>query len=67
MAIAWVLRKGLITSALIGASQASQVRECAAAIENREFSSAELVEIDKYARDMNINLWNASSENSGSA
>ena len=67
MALAWVLRKGRITSALIGASRASQVRECADAIENRDFSSAELVEIDKYAKDMNINLWNASSEHSGDA
>ena len=67
MALAWVLRKGRITSALIGASRASQVRECAAAIENRDFSSAELVDIDKYAKDMNINLWNASSEHSGDA
>ena len=67
MALAWVLRKGRITSALIGASKASQVRECADAIENCDFGSAELVEIDKYAKDMNINLWNASSEHSGDA
>ena len=67
MALAWVLRNGRITSALIGASRASQVRECVVAVENREFSSSELIEIDKYAKDMNINLWNASSENSGDA
>ena len=67
MALAWVLRKGRITSALIGASRASQVRECAAAVENLKFSEVELLKIDKFAKNMDINLWNASSENSGNA
>ena len=39
----------------------------AGAVENREFSSEELIEIDKYAKDMNIHLWTASSENPGDA
>jgi len=62
MAIAWVLRKGRITSALIGASHPEQVIDCAKAIENIEFSENELKEIDKYAVDGSINIWAKSIE-----
>ena len=65
MAIAWVLRKGRITSALIGASRASQVVDCVAALENPDFNDAELAEIDTYAREADINLWAASAERKG--
>lgn len=63
MAIAWVLRNEGITTALIGASKASQIIECAGAVENLDFTEAELVEIDEYAVDESINLWAKSSEN----
>jgi len=63
MAIAWVLRGGGITTALIGASKPEQVVECAGAVGNLEFSAAELAEIDTLALDEAINLWAASSEN----
>jgi len=63
MAIAWVLRGGGITTALIGASKLEQVVECAGAVGNLEFSAAELAEIDTLALDEAINLWAASSEN----
>jgi L-glyceraldehyde 3-phosphate reductase len=46
MALAWVLRKGRVTSALIGASKVSQIEECAAALNNLTFSEAELHTID---------------------
>ncbi len=62
MAIAWVLREGGITTALIGASRPSQVEDCAGAIGNLEFTSEELVRIDEYADEENINLWAKSSE-----
>ena len=62
MAIAWVLRGGHITSALIGASRASQVEDCIAALGNLEFSAAELAEIDIYGKEADINLWAASAE-----
>jgi len=62
MAIAWVLRGGGITSALIGASKPEQVVDCAGAVENLEFSEAELAEIDRYADEEAINLWAASAE-----
>ncbi|MEO4042169.1 L-glyceraldehyde 3-phosphate reductase [Hoeflea sp. CAU 1731] len=62
MALAWVLRDGGITSALIGASKPSQVIDCVGAVGNLEFSSEELAKIDAVAQDENINLWAASSE-----
>jgi L-glyceraldehyde 3-phosphate reductase len=49
MALAWVLRGGRITSALIGASRPSQVVDCAKAIENLDFSADELAEIERIA------------------
>ena len=61
MAIAWVLRDGSITTALIGASKPQQVVDCVGSIENLEFSDAELAEIDKYAVEEDINLWARSS------
>ncbi|SOC85369.1 L-glyceraldehyde 3-phosphate reductase [Ensifer adhaerens] len=67
MAIAWVLRKGRITSALIGASRAAQVADCVAALDNPDFTDAELADIDTYAREADINLWAASAERKGPA
>lgn len=46
MSLAWVLREGKVTSALIGASRVSQIEENAAAIQNLDFSSEELTRID---------------------
>ena len=62
MAIAWVLRDGGITSALIGASRPSQVEDCVGAVKNLEFTTAELADIDRYANEEDINLWARSSE-----
>ena len=61
MALAWVLRDGLITTALIGASRPEQVIDCAGAIGNLEFSKAELARIDAVAAEEDINLWARSS------
>ncbi len=65
MALAWVLRKGRVTTALIGASRAAQVIDCVGAIKNLDFTDAELEEIDATAKDANINLWAASAEREG--
>ncbi|MFD0620638.1 L-glyceraldehyde 3-phosphate reductase [Paenibacillus sp. GCM10027629] len=46
MALAWVLRGGRVTSVLIGASRVPQLEENVAAINNLEFSSDELAEIE---------------------
>ncbi|MGR3540430.1 MAG: L-glyceraldehyde 3-phosphate reductase [Hasllibacter sp.] len=62
MAIAWVLRGGGITTALIGASKPSQVADCAGAVGNLTFTEDELAEIDRHATDEAIDLWARSSE-----
>ncbi|MCB1347535.1 MAG: L-glyceraldehyde 3-phosphate reductase [Maritimibacter sp.] len=62
MAVAWVLRGGGITTALIGASKPEQVVDCAGAVANLDFTEAELAEIDRYADEEAINLWARSSE-----
>lgn len=65
MAIAWVLRKGRVTSALIGASSPEQVLDSAKALEKPDFTDEELKEIDKYALDGFINIWAQSAELEG--
>jgi L-glyceraldehyde 3-phosphate reductase len=65
MAIAWVLRGGRVTTALIGASRPEQVIDCLGALANADFTDEELTEIDTYARDGNVNLWAASAERKG--
>ena len=63
MAIAWVLREGGITSALIGASRPEQVVDCAGAVQNLDFTPEELSQIDAAAGDgADVNLWAQSSE-----
>lgn len=47
MALAWVLRNGKVTSALIGASKASQIEENVAALDNLKFTEDELRSIDE--------------------
>jgi L-glyceraldehyde 3-phosphate reductase len=46
MALAWVLRKGHVTSALIGASKVSQLDDNVAALEQPDFTQEELDLID---------------------
>ena len=62
MALAWILRDPRVTSALVGAGSVAQLEENLAALKNLEFSSAELAEIDRYATDSGINIWQASSD-----
>ncbi|WP_033263241.1 L-glyceraldehyde 3-phosphate reductase [Amycolatopsis vancoresmycina] len=50
LAIAWVLRRGRVTSALIGASSVAQLENTVAATANLEFTDDELAEIDRIAR-----------------
>jgi L-glyceraldehyde 3-phosphate reductase len=47
MALAWVLRDGGVTSALIGASKVSQIEENVAALNNLNFTAAELAAIEE--------------------
>jgi L-glyceraldehyde 3-phosphate reductase len=46
MALAWVLREGRVTSALIGASKVSQIEENVAALNHLQFSKEELSQIE---------------------
>ena len=62
MALAWVLREGRVTSALIGASKPEQVVGCAGAIQNLESSTDKLKRINTYATDRDLKLWAASPE-----
>lgn len=62
MALAWVLRDGRITSALIGASKREQVVDCVGAVANTSFTADELARIDAIAEEPDLNLWARSSE-----
>jgi len=57
LALAWTLRDPRVTSALIGASHPEQIVENVAALNNLAFSAEELAEIDRYAVEGGINLW----------
>jgi L-glyceraldehyde 3-phosphate reductase len=57
LAIAWVLRDKRVTSALIGARNVEQLDNSLDALNNLDFTTAELAEIDKYAVDSGIDLW----------
>jgi len=61
MAIAWVLRKPAVTSALIGASRWSQIEECLGALSNLRFSDEELARIERHALEGHLNIWADSS------
>lgn len=62
MAIAWVLRDPRVTSALLGARTVEQLANSLASLETLDFSDEELKEIDKYAKDGDINIWSVSSD-----
>lgn len=67
MALAWVLRGGRVTSALIGASRAEQIVDCVGALDRLDFTDEELAQIDRLAIDGGVNLWAQSSEGAGEA
>ena len=62
MAIAWVLRDQRVTSALIGARNVEQLDDSLDALKKLKFSAAELKEIDRYARDGELDLWREARE-----
>lgn len=47
MALSWVLRDGIVTSVLIGASKPSQILDNIQALQNTHFTEEELAQIDK--------------------
>jgi L-glyceraldehyde 3-phosphate reductase len=57
MAYQWVLRDPRVTSTLIGASSVEQVRENLGVVGAPAFTADELAEIDRYAVEGGVNLW----------
>ena len=57
MALAWALRDERMTSLVIGASSVKQLEENVKALDNLDFTDDELKQIDEYAVDSGINLW----------
>jgi L-glyceraldehyde 3-phosphate reductase len=62
LALAWVLRDPRITSALIGVSSIQQLESNVAALDRLDFDQDELEEIDRYAKDGQLNIWAQSSD-----
>ena len=57
LALSWALRDSRVTSVLIGASSVAQLEENLGALDNLEFSEAELAKIDDFAVESGIDLW----------
>lgn len=62
MAIAWVLRDPRVTSALIGARNVEQLDNSLDAMQNLQFTGAELKAIDAHAQEGGIDLWKGARE-----
>ena len=61
LAIAWILRHKTMTSALIGSRTLKQLNECLDSLNNLKFTKSELKQIDKFAKEEKINLWEPTS------
>jgi L-glyceraldehyde 3-phosphate reductase len=61
LALAWTLRDPRVTSTLIGASSVKQLEDNVGALDRLDFDDDELAEIEKYAVDAGINIWERSS------
>jgi len=57
MAIAWALRDGRVTSALIGSRTVAQLDNSLDALNKLDFTEDELNRIDQFAREGNVDLW----------
>ena len=57
LALAWTLRDPRVTSTLIGASSVAQLEQNLGALERLDLDDDELAEIDRHAREGEINLW----------
>ena len=57
MAIQWVLRDPVVTSALIGASRPEQLDENVAAMNGPAFDMAEIEQIDALSESIDVDLW----------
>ncbi|MCP4742543.1 MAG: aldo/keto reductase, partial [Actinomycetales bacterium] len=57
MAVAWTLRDERVTTTLVGASSADQLRETVGAVDNLAFRDSEIAAIDEVAVEGGIDLW----------
>ncbi|MDN3496030.1 L-glyceraldehyde 3-phosphate reductase [Planococcus sp. APC 4015] len=57
MALQWVLRDGVVASALIGASRPEQLDENIAALQGPAFSTEEIERIDALSDGIDVDLW----------
>ncbi len=62
LAIQWVLRDPVVTSALIGASRTDQLDENLAALNGPAFSTEELEQIDTLSDGIDVDLWAESTQ-----
>ncbi len=62
LAVSWVLRRSTVASALVGVRTNEQLVELIDATKNLAFSTEELIAIDGFAKDFNLNLWQESSK-----
>ena len=62
MAIQWVLRDPVVTSALIGASRTEQIDENIAALDGPAFTTEELERIDALSDGVDVDLWAESTQ-----
>jgi L-glyceraldehyde 3-phosphate reductase len=62
LALAWTLRDPRMTSTLVGASSVEQLEANVRALERLDFSDDELAEIDRYATESDINIWEPATE-----
>ncbi len=60
MAIQWVLRDPVVTSALIGASRPAQLDENLAALDGPAFDTEEIERIDALSDSIHVDLWESS-------
>jgi L-glyceraldehyde 3-phosphate reductase len=65
MALAWALRDERMTTVLIGASSAAQVRDSVGALTRLDFTPEELAAIDQHAVDTGIDLWKQARDEGG--
>jgi L-glyceraldehyde 3-phosphate reductase len=59
LALAWTLRDPRITSTLVGVSRLEQLEQNLAALDRMDFTQDELDEIDRFATESEVNIWNA--------
>ena len=52
----------MAASRLVGASSVEQLEQNLAALQRLDFDAGELAEIDRYAQDGAINIWESSSQ-----